>query len=79
MIFDSFMGLAVFVPYNEETHRSHFYDMTVEYMTWITNSVYNRTGSHVIEDIEGYVKQILPKFTSLKPPEGIFANIGVFH
>ena len=71
------MSEPIFLTYDEGLHRRPFYEMTLEYMRWIDDSVYQRTGSHVFEDVESYVKEVLPKFTSIKPPEGVILIIKV--
>jgi len=76
-IFDSKMTEVVFVPYDEKRHRDHFYQLTIEYMNWINETVYNRTGSNVFTDVESYVESVFPKFTALTPPEGIVVILEV--
>ena len=66
---------AIFTPYKEKQHRQQFYEMTLEYIKWIDDSVYQRTGSHVLNNVETYVKDMFPKFTAIKPPEGIILII----
>ena len=71
------MSEVVFVPYEEKRHRDHFYQLTLEYMNWINDTVNNRTGSNVFTDVESYVESVFPKFTALKPPEGIVVILEV--
>jgi GNAT superfamily N-acetyltransferase len=71
------MSEAIFVPYNEAKHRGHFYQMTLDYMNWINDSVYNRTGSNLFDNVQSYVETVFPKFTALKPPDGIIIILEV--
>jgi GNAT superfamily N-acetyltransferase len=64
------MASIVFTQYDEQKDRTPFFQMTHEYLKWINDSVYSRTGKLVFEDLNSYVEQAFPQFTSLKPPKG---------
>ena len=36
-----------FVSYNDEIHRDQFYELNLEYLTWVDNESYTRYGVNV--------------------------------
>lgn len=62
-----------FVEYDDDTHRDKYYDLTLEYITWVDNELKTKYG--VTLNTEGtardYLDMVFPKFTELKPPHGI--------
>jgi len=65
---------AHFVPYNEETHRTQFLELNVEHATWVNSEVKTRYEIELVppgSSIREIIESTLPKFTSIKPPEGI--------
>jgi GNAT superfamily N-acetyltransferase len=62
-----------FVPYNDEVHRDQFYELNLEYLTWVDNESYTRYGVNVNPDgsVQEYLDSVYQKFTEIEPPEGI--------
>ena len=67
--------MAEFVPYSDENHRAQFLELNVEYLD------YARTQeSGLFKDkaaVRDYVERFLPKFTEVRPPEGIILILEV--
>jgi len=67
--------VAEFVPYSDENHRAQFLELNVEYLD------YARTQeSGLFKDkaaVRDYVERFLPKFTEVRPPEGIILILEV--
>lgn len=65
-----------FVPYDEASHRDHFFKLNVEHLNWFVREALTRhnidttklTGPPTVEE---YVEAKLDDFTSIRPPKGI--------
>jgi len=69
------MGELRFVEYDDVTHRDKFYDLNLEYITWVGNEVQSKYGININPNPDGSVKDYLDsvfdKFTDIRPPEGV--------
>jgi GNAT superfamily N-acetyltransferase len=67
--------LVKFVPYDENRHRTQFFDLNVELITWISEQmrVYHNIDSVSImgQTVREYVEMVFENFTAIKPPKGI--------
>jgi GNAT superfamily N-acetyltransferase len=68
---------ASFVPYNDETHRTQFYGLNIEYFTEANSLIHASYGFNLVPDVREYVDGVFPKFTAIKPPEGIICIMEV--
>jgi len=68
---------ARLVPYNDETNRTQFYRLNIEYFTEANTLIHARHGFNLVPDVREYVDSVFPKFTAIKPPEGIICIIEV--
>jgi GNAT superfamily N-acetyltransferase len=70
---------AQIVTYNEEKHRDHFYELNLEYLTWIDEEVYTRYGARVNPDgtVKEYFDSVFHEFSEIKPPEGLICILEV--
>ena len=64
-----------FVQYDDNVHRDQYYELTLEYITWVGNEVKTRYDININPNQDGtakeYLDSIFNKFTEIKPPEGI--------
>ena len=67
------MGDLTFVPYNDETHRSSFFELNLEYLIGANEVMYDEYGIYLIPDgtVKDYLESVFPTFTAIKPPNGI--------
>ncbi len=71
------LGIAVvdFVPYDPATHKSDFFTLNVEYLSWDAEmmlEIHNVDLASLLDvTAEGYAKGLLDHYGSLRPPEGI--------
>ena len=67
------MAEATFVPYNDETHRTDFYEINHEYLTGLDNELSTRYGINLnpAGTVKEYLDTVFQKFTEINPPEGI--------
>jgi ribosomal protein S18 acetylase RimI-like enzyme len=64
-----------FAHYTNEAHSKQFYEMNLEYVTWVAG-LYEKVHNIDLESIneksnEEYVREFLEEFTKVKPPQGI--------
>lgn len=66
------MAEVEFLPYDEVTHKADYIDMLVEYCKWLDSQVLDHYGFHLFQsDIKETIDRLVPRFTAIKPPEGI--------
>jgi GNAT superfamily N-acetyltransferase len=67
--------LVKFVPYDEKTHRGQFFELNVEFLTWYSKEMLERSSVNAEEmvgkTISEYVESFLDDFVKIHPPEGI--------
>lgn len=67
--------MVKFVPYDEKTHRAQFFDLNVEFLTWYSDKMLERSNINaeamIGQSIREYVKSFLDDFVKIRPPEGI--------
>jgi GNAT superfamily N-acetyltransferase len=66
--------MAEFVQYDNERHREQFFELNMEYLTWIRTEVTQRYCGDMYRgrpSVRQYVESALPKFIDSKQPEGI--------
>jgi GNAT superfamily N-acetyltransferase len=68
---------AIYVPYNDEVHREQFYSLNIEYFTGANRVIHAKYGFNLVPDVKEYVDSVFPKFTAIKPPEGIICILEV--
>jgi GNAT superfamily N-acetyltransferase len=73
------MGDAIFVQYNDETHRDPFFELNLEYLSWIDGIITERHGISINPDgsVREYLESVFPKMAAIKPPEGFIYIIEV--
>ena len=67
--------LVDIVPYSNDKHAKHFYDLNIEYVNWVSEK-YETIHNIDLEAVNGksneeYVKEFLTKFTKIQPPHGL--------
>jgi len=64
---------AEIVPYDVDRHRDQFFQMFIEYATWLNNEVNKYYGTYLVSPSEErkVFENMIPQFTAIKPPEGI--------
>ncbi|MHC4215996.1 MAG: GNAT family N-acetyltransferase, partial [Planctomycetota bacterium] len=67
------MAEATFVPYNDKTHRTDFYEINHEYLTGLDNILSTKYGINLNPSgtVKEYLDTVFQKFTEIHPPEGI--------
>ena len=70
---------AQFVPYDDEKHRTQFYELNLEYLTWVDKEIYTRYGANVNPNgtVKEYLDTVFQGFTEIKPPEGLICILEV--
>ena len=67
--------MVKFIPYNNTLHRTQFFELNVELITWISEEMNKRHNidsvSIIGQTIREYVETVFPHFTTISPPEGI--------
>ena len=63
--------MVEFVSYDPEKHKDQFFELNVEYLTYINDQRLKNVGANLLENPRAYVESIFPKFASIKPPEGV--------
>ena len=63
------------MEYSDDTHREQFYELNIEYVTWVSEK-YDKIHNINLESVNGmsneqYVKEFLEEFTKIEPPHGI--------
>lgn len=65
--------MVEFVPYDEAAHKADYIDMFIEYGKWLDSQVLDHYGVHLFQSgVKETVDRLVPRFTAIKPPEGIF-------
>ena len=67
--------MVEFVQYSDEIHRDQFYELNIEYVTWVAQQ-YDRLYNIDLEavnqkPISAYVQDFLHDFTRIVPPQGL--------
>jgi len=68
------IALASFIPYDDRIHRDQFFELNVEYLTYIRDAgkKHHFEQAHsMLDHPREYVESVFPEFTSIKPLEGI--------
>jgi GNAT superfamily N-acetyltransferase len=67
------------VPYNEEKHRNQFYELNLEYLTWIDDQAYTRYGARLNPDgtVKEYLDSVFNEFSEIQPPKGLICILEV--
>lgn len=64
-----------YVEYDDKVHKDQYYDLTLEYITWVGNEVQTKYGININPNPDGtakdYLDSVFDKFAEIKPPEGI--------
>ena len=62
-----------FVQYDDKLHRAQYYELTHEYISWVEQEMLKRYKVSINPkgSVEEYLDDVFPKFTAIKPPEGI--------
>jgi GNAT superfamily N-acetyltransferase len=70
---------ANIVQYDENKHRDQFYELNLEYLTWIDDQVYTRYGARVNQDgtVKEYLDSVFNEFSEIKPPAGLICILEV--
>jgi GNAT superfamily N-acetyltransferase len=63
--------MVEFVQYNHEEHKEQFFELNVEYITYLNEQRFKNVGAKLLDNPREYVVSVFPKFASIKPPEGI--------
>ncbi|MBC8224718.1 GNAT family N-acetyltransferase [Candidatus Bathyarchaeota archaeon] len=73
------MSEAYFVPYDDDIHRDQFFNLNLEYLSWINDLVYERHGIRINPggSVREYLESVFPKMAVIVPPEGIIYIIEV--
>lgn len=76
-------GIIRFVPYDSISHRAQFFELNIEYITWISTQmrihhnidaeaqIGQMSEAQIGQTIREYVANYIDKFTTLRPPKGI--------
>jgi GNAT superfamily N-acetyltransferase len=62
------------VKYDDKKHRTQFFNLNLEYLTYVDNENKRRYGITLNPDggsVEEYLKTVFNKFTKIEPPNGI--------
>ena len=63
------------VPLDERFHRTQFFDLNVEFLSWLAAEAKNRHGVDIIAimgiSVREYVESLIDEFLKIKPPVGI--------
>jgi len=67
------MAEIKFVQYDGEAHEARFFELNLEYLTLVDSEVYRVHGIHINPEgtVQEYLEVAFPKFTEIKPPNGI--------
>ena len=67
--------MVKFVPYDENAHRSQFFELNVEYVSWVADETQARHDVDVMAEVKQilreYVEAFLDDFLAIRPPKGI--------
>ena len=63
------------VPLDERFHRTQFFDLNVEFLSWLAAEAKNRHGVDIIAimgiSVREYVESVIDEFLKVKPSVGI--------
>ncbi len=66
---------AKLIPLDNEAHRDQFFELNVEFLSWITDVMKDRYGVDIFSIMDGtvhdYVELVIEKFLTIRPPSGI--------
>jgi GNAT superfamily N-acetyltransferase len=70
---------AQIVEYEEEKHRDQFYELNLEYLSWVEDQIYTRYGARVNQDgtVKEYLDSVFSEFSEIKPPSGLICILEV--
>jgi ribosomal protein S18 acetylase RimI-like enzyme len=62
-----------FVPYDDNVHREQFFQLNLEYITWVNTETYKKHKLQLIPagSEREYIESVFSEYTKIKPPEGI--------
>jgi ribosomal protein S18 acetylase RimI-like enzyme len=62
-----------FVPYKNNIHKEQFFQLNLEYLTWANDIMHEEYEIRLVPEgtEKEYLESVFPKFTAIKPPEGI--------
>ena len=70
---------AQIVSYDDGKHRDQFYELNLEYISWVDDEINTRYGKRVNPDgtAREYLDSVFNDFTEIKPPEGLICILEV--
>lgn len=70
---------AQIIQYNEEKHRDRFYELNLEYLTWVDDQIYTRYGARVNQKgtVKDYLDSVFNEYSEIRPPSGLICILEV--
>jgi len=67
--------VANFVPYDDFVHRAQFFELNVEYSTWVFDKYFERHNIDIIsilgKSVQEFVATVIDNFTNIRSSDGI--------
>jgi len=63
--------MASLISYDDIIHREQFFELNVNYLTYLRDAAIKNIGSTFLKNPREYVERGFPKFASIKPPKRI--------